>query len=68
MHAPACPGKLDQIGVPNFEAGAMENAGAITFREVALLLDVATAPLAVPAPGRREAERGASRPREAAPR
>ena len=40
-------GKLDQIGVPNFEAGAMENAGAITFREVALLLDVATAPLAV---------------------
>jgi puromycin-sensitive aminopeptidase len=40
-------GKLDQIGVPNFEAGAMENAGAITFREVALLLDVASAPLAV---------------------
>jgi puromycin-sensitive aminopeptidase len=40
-------GKLDQIGVPDFEAGAMENAGAITFREVALLLDVATAPLAV---------------------
>jgi len=40
-------GKLDQIGVPNFEAGAMENAGAITFREVALLLDVTTAPLAV---------------------
>jgi puromycin-sensitive aminopeptidase len=40
-------GKLDQIGVPDFEAGAMENAGAITFREVALLLDVATAPLGV---------------------
>ena len=40
-------GKLDQIGVPDFEAGAMENAGAITFREVALLLDPATAPLAV---------------------
>jgi puromycin-sensitive aminopeptidase len=40
-------GKLDQIGVPDFEAGAMENAGAITFREVALLLDPATAPLSV---------------------
>jgi len=40
-------GKLDQIGVPDFEAGAMENAGAVTFREVALLADPATAPLAV---------------------
>jgi puromycin-sensitive aminopeptidase len=40
-------GKLDQIGVPDFEAGAMENAGCITFREVALLLDETTAPLAV---------------------
>jgi puromycin-sensitive aminopeptidase len=40
-------GKLDQIGVPDFEAGAMENAGCITFREVALLLDEGTAPLAV---------------------
>jgi puromycin-sensitive aminopeptidase len=40
-------GKLDQIGVPDFEAGAMENAGAITFREVALLADPASAPLAV---------------------
>src|SRR5438105_2828183 len=39
--------KLDQIGVPDFEAGAMENAGAITFREVALLLDPKTAPLNV---------------------
>jgi puromycin-sensitive aminopeptidase len=42
---PYAYGKLDQIGVPDFEAGAMENAGAITFREVALLLDPATAPL-----------------------
>ena len=40
-------GKLDQIGVPDFEAGAMENAGAVTFREVALLADPASAPLAV---------------------
>ncbi|GAC1347244.1 MAG: M1 family metallopeptidase [Myxococcales bacterium] len=44
---PYAYGKLDQIGVPDFEAGAMENAGAITFREVALLLDGATAPLSV---------------------
>src|SRR5581483_3513285 len=31
--------KLDLIGLPDFAAGAMENAGAITFREIALLLD-----------------------------
>jgi len=40
-------GKLDQLGIPDFEAGAMENAGCITFREVALLLDPVTAPLAM---------------------
>ncbi len=40
-------GKLDQLGIPDFEAGAMENAGCITFREVALLLDPATAPLSL---------------------
>lgn len=36
-------GKLDMIAVPEFAFGAMENAGAITFRDVLLLLDPATA-------------------------
>jgi cytosol alanyl aminopeptidase len=31
--------KLDLVAVPNFSAGAMENAGLITFREELLLLD-----------------------------
>ncbi|MCU1249645.1 MAG: Peptidase rane alanine aminopeptidase [Edaphobacter sp.] len=31
--------KLDIIAVPDFEAGAMENLGAITFREILLLVD-----------------------------
>ena len=35
--------KLDLISIPDFEAGAMENAGAITFRETALLIDPKTA-------------------------
>ncbi|HET6922221.1 MAG TPA: M1 family aminopeptidase [Anaeromyxobacteraceae bacterium] len=39
-------GKLDQLAVPDFEAGAMENAGLVTYREVAMLLDPATASLA----------------------
>src|SRR5690606_21786699 len=40
-------GKLDQVGIPDFEAGAMENSGCVTFREVALLLDDEKAPLSV---------------------
>ncbi|HEX6467371.1 MAG TPA: M1 family metallopeptidase, partial [Terriglobales bacterium] len=31
--------KLDMIALPDFEAGAMENIGAITYRENALLID-----------------------------
>jgi aminopeptidase N/puromycin-sensitive aminopeptidase len=45
-------GKLDLIAIPDFEAGAMENAGAITFRDTALLLDDAHASI--------EAKRGVS--------
>ena len=36
--------KLDMLAVPDFAAGAMENAGAITFRERLMLFD-ANAPL-----------------------
>lgn len=38
--------KLDLIALPDFEAGAMENFGAITYRETALLLDEKTASIA----------------------
>ncbi len=34
--------KLDLVAVPDFEAGAMENAGAVFFRETLLLVDPAT--------------------------
>src|SRR5438105_15112799 len=44
---PYAYGKVDQVGVPDFEAGAMEKAACITYREVALLLDPKTAPLNV---------------------
>ena len=37
--------KLDMIGIPDFEAGAMENWGCITYRETALLVDEKNAPL-----------------------
>ena len=35
-------GKLDQIAVPDFQAGAMENTGAIIYRETLLLADEKT--------------------------
>ncbi|HJY80474.1 MAG TPA: M1 family metallopeptidase [Candidatus Binatia bacterium] len=35
--------KLDLIAIPDFASGAMENLGAITFRETALLVDEQTA-------------------------
>ncbi|HVO92430.1 MAG TPA: M1 family metallopeptidase, partial [Terriglobales bacterium] len=35
--------KLDLIAIPDFASGAMENLGAITFRETALLVDVESA-------------------------
>ncbi|MFP5207397.1 MAG: M1 family metallopeptidase, partial [Acidobacteriota bacterium] len=38
--------KLDLIGIPDFEAGAMENFGAITYRETDMLLDPKTATIA----------------------
>ncbi len=38
--------KLDMIGIPDFEAGAMENFGCITYRETDMLVDEKTAPIA----------------------
>ena len=35
--------KLDMIAIPDFEAGAMENFGAITYRETVFLIDDKTA-------------------------
>jgi aminopeptidase N len=40
-------GKLDILAIPDFAAGAMENAGAITFRERFLLVDPDRASLGV---------------------
>jgi puromycin-sensitive aminopeptidase len=37
--------KLDLVAVPDFEFGAMENAGAVFFRETLLLLDPSTSTL-----------------------
>jgi aminopeptidase N len=39
-------GKLDLVAVPDFDAGAMENTGAIFFRETEFLADDRTASLA----------------------
>ncbi len=39
--------KLDLIGLPDFEAGAMENTGLITFREALLLIDEQHASIAL---------------------
>lgn len=38
--------KIDHIAIPDFSAGAMENHGCITYRETALLVDLATATFA----------------------
>ena len=38
-HYPYPGDKLDLVAIPDFAAGAMENLGAITFRETALLVD-----------------------------
>lgn len=35
--------KIDHVAIPDFEAGAMENTGCVTYREDALLCDPATA-------------------------
>jgi aminopeptidase N len=37
--------KLDMVALPDFEAGAMENFGCITYRETDLLVDSKTAPV-----------------------
>src|SRR6266705_4653984 len=38
-HYPYPGDKLDLLAIPDFASGAMENLGAITFRETALLID-----------------------------
>jgi len=38
-------GKLDLVGLADFSAGAMENTGCITFREILLLIDEKQSPV-----------------------
>jgi aminopeptidase N/puromycin-sensitive aminopeptidase len=38
--------KLDLVAIPDFEAGAMENFGCITYRETELLVDAKSGPVA----------------------
>jgi aminopeptidase N len=46
--------KLDLVAVPDFEAGAMENFGCITFREATLLVNKKDGALAGEEGGRRD--------------
>ncbi len=46
FHFPYPEKKLDIIAIPDFAAGAMENLGAITFRQAKLLIDESSASLA----------------------
>lgn len=39
--------KLDMIAIPDFSAGAMENWGAITFREILLIVDKSKTSIAI---------------------
>ena len=43
LKTPYVFGKMDFIAVPDFQAGAMENTGAITYRDFLLLIDPKTA-------------------------
>lgn len=43
FHVPYPLKKLDLLPIPDFAAGAMENWGCVTFREVDVLIDEKTA-------------------------
>ena len=46
FHIPYPLKKLDLLPIPDFAAGAMENWGCVTFREVDVLIDEKTASIA----------------------